>query len=85
MYGRLDRIRERTVAEEGSEGLVPLAERDWSALMEDAGVQWEVAHWGGRRTQLAELRRYLEELRGEAERRALEEHRRVLAEDRRTA
>ena len=81
----LDRIRERVLGAHSDGGAAPLAEVQWSALMEDAGVQREVAHWGGRRTQLAQLRRYLEELRGEAERRALEEHRRVLAEDRRTA
>jgi len=82
----LERIRERVVAEQGGRGgPLPLAEREWSELMEDALVECEVAHWGERRTQLAELRRYLEGLRGEAERRALAEHRRSVAEDRRRA
>jgi DNA-binding PadR family transcriptional regulator len=83
--GELDRIRERTVAQQGTDGPVPLAEREWSELMEGAVVQSEVDHWGGRRRQLVALRSYLEELRPEAERRALAEHRRSLAEDRRTA
>jgi DNA-binding PadR family transcriptional regulator len=81
----LDRIRERMVAEHRSEELVPLAERDWSELMEDAVVEGEVAHWGRRATQLAQLRSNLEDLRGEAERRALAEHWHSPAEDRRTA
>jgi DNA-binding PadR family transcriptional regulator len=82
----LDRIRERTVAELGSDGpAASLAEREWPALMEEAVLHGEVAHLGGRIAQLSELRRYLEGLRAEAERRALSEHRRSLAEDRRTA
>jgi DNA-binding PadR family transcriptional regulator len=83
--GELDRIRERMVSEQGTDGPLPLAEREWSELMDGAVVQSEAAHWGGRRRQLAALRSYLEELRGEAERRALAAHRRSLAEDRRTA
>jgi DNA-binding PadR family transcriptional regulator len=81
----LDRIRERMVTELGSGSPRALAEVQWSELMEDGVVHGEVAHWGGRVTQLAQLRGYLEELRGEAERRALSEHRRGLAEKRRTA
>jgi DNA-binding PadR family transcriptional regulator len=80
----LERIRERMVAEQGSGGPVPLAERDWSELMEDAVVRSEVTQSGNRVAQLEGLRGYLEGLRGEAERRALEEHRRAVAEDRRT-
>jgi DNA-binding PadR family transcriptional regulator len=81
----LDRIRERILGEQSSGSGRSLAEVDWSALIGDALVEWEVGHWDGRRTQLAQLRRYLEELRGEAERRALAEHRRSVAEDRQTA
>jgi DNA-binding PadR family transcriptional regulator len=81
----LDRIRDRMVAEQRSGVPVPIAEREWGALMEKAKVHGEVAHWDGRIAQLSELRGYLEGLRGEAERRALEEHRRGVAEDRRTA
>jgi len=83
--GELDRIRERMVSEQGADGPLALAERDWSELMDGAVVQSEVDHWGGRRRRLVALRSYLEELRPEAERRALAEHRRSLAEDRRTA
>ena len=81
----LERIRERIVAEQGSETLVPLAEREWSEFMEDAVLHLEAGHSDGRITQLSELRRHLEGLRGEAERRALAEHRRGVAEDRRRA
>jgi DNA-binding PadR family transcriptional regulator len=81
----LDRIRERMLAEQVSGGPAPLADREWPELMQEAVLHGEVAHWGGRITQLSELRRYLEGLRAEAERRALSEHRRSLAEDRRTA
>ncbi len=81
----LERIRERMVAEQGSGAPLPLAERDWSELMEDAVVRSEVTQSGNRVAQLEGLRGYLEELRGEAERRALAEHRRAaVAEDRRT-
>jgi DNA-binding PadR family transcriptional regulator len=80
----LERIRERMVAEQGNGTSVPLAERDWSELMEDAVVRSEVTQAGNRVAQLEGLRGYLEGLRGEAERRALEEHRRAVAEDRRT-
>jgi DNA-binding PadR family transcriptional regulator len=80
----LERIRERTVAEPRSGGPLPMAERDWSELMENAVVESEVALAGGRRTQLEGLREFLEELRPEAERRALAEHRSAAAEDRRT-
>jgi DNA-binding PadR family transcriptional regulator len=83
--GELDRIRERMVSELGADGPLPLAEREWSELMDGAVVQSEVDHWGGRRRRLVALRSYLEELRPEAERRALAAHRRSLAEDRRTA
>jgi DNA-binding PadR family transcriptional regulator len=80
----LERIRERMVAEQRSGGPVPLAEREWSELMEDAVVRSEVTQSGNRVAQLEGLRGYLEGLRGEAERRALEEHRYAVAEDRRT-
>jgi hypothetical protein len=61
-----------------------LAEAQWSELMDRGVVHGEAAFWGGRITQLARLRNYLEELRAEAERRALEQHRRGQAQDRRS-
>jgi DNA-binding PadR family transcriptional regulator len=80
---QLDRIRERMVAEQRSGALLPLAEQDWSTLMDGGVVHGEAAFWGGRIAQLGRLRVYLEELREEAERRALEEHRRAQADRRR--
>lgn len=80
----LDRIRERMVAEQRLAGGRGLAEEDWSKLMARGVVHGEAAFWGGRITQLAQLRSYLVELREEAERRALQEHRRALQEHRRT-
>jgi len=80
----LDRIREQTIAEQGSGSPRGLSDAEWSELMEDTVLQGEAAHWDGRVRQLAELRHYLEGLRGEAERRALAEHRRGVAGDRRT-
>jgi DNA-binding PadR family transcriptional regulator len=79
----LDGIRERTVAELGNARRGLLAEEEWSQLMDRGVVHGEAAFWGGRITQLAQLRSYLEELREEAERRALAEHRRGLEENRR--
>jgi DNA-binding PadR family transcriptional regulator len=76
----LERIRDRTVAEQGDGGPVPLAEREWSELMGNAVVHGEADNAGGRITQLQGLRGYLEELRDEAERRALADHRRAVAE-----
>jgi DNA-binding PadR family transcriptional regulator len=73
----LDRIRERMVTEQHHDSVRPVAEQDWSMLMDRGVVHGEAAFWGGRITQLAQLRSYLEELRGEAERRALDEHRRT--------
>jgi hypothetical protein len=81
----LDRLRERVVAEQRDVRGRPLATAQWSTLMDRGVVQGEAAFWGGRATQLAQLRSYLEELRGEAERRALAQHRRGLAERDRTA
>jgi DNA-binding PadR family transcriptional regulator len=78
----LDRIRERMVAQQDSPRGRSLADEGWSELMDRGVVHGEVAFWGGRITQLAQLRRYLEELREEAERRALQEHRRALQEAR---
>jgi hypothetical protein len=60
------------------------AEAQWSQLMDRGVVHGEAAFWGGRITQLSQLRSYLEELRGEAERRALQEHRRGQAQTRRS-
>jgi DNA-binding PadR family transcriptional regulator len=80
----LDRIGEEIVAERGSAGPRPLAEEEWSSLMDRGVEHGEAALWGGRIAQLARLRRYLDELRDEAERRALAEHRRGLAQNRRT-
>jgi DNA-binding PadR family transcriptional regulator len=79
----LDRIRKRMLAGQAGAALRPLAEQDWSPLMDRGVVHGEVAFWGGRITQLAALRNYLEELRGEAERRALAEHRQEDTERRR--
>jgi DNA-binding PadR family transcriptional regulator len=70
----LDRISEEMVAGQAGGGAAPLAEREWSELMDNAVIHGQVAHWGGRISQLTELRSYLEELSGEAERRAVEEH-----------
>lgn len=81
----LDRLRERVVAEQHDVRGRPLATEQWSTLMDRGVVQGEAAFWGGRATQLGQLRSYLEELRGEAERRALAQHRRGLAERDRTA
>ena len=80
----LDRIRERMVAEARQTNGRPLAEAQWSQLMDRGVVHGEAAFWGGRIRQLSQLRSYLEELRSEAERRALAEHRRGLSEGRRT-
>lgn len=79
----LDRIRERMVAEQRLAAGRTAAEAQWSQLMDRGVVHGEAAFWGGRITQLARLRNYLEELRAEAERRALEQHRRGQAQDRR--
>jgi DNA-binding PadR family transcriptional regulator len=79
----LDSIRERMVAERRRARRRALAEAQWSQLMDRGVVHGEAAFWGGRITQLAQLRSYLEELREEAERRALQEHRRGREEDRR--
>jgi DNA-binding PadR family transcriptional regulator len=79
----LDRVGERMIAEQGSAGPRPLAQDDWSELMDRGVVLSEADFWGGRITQLGHLRSYLEELREEAERRALAEHRRGLTEQRR--
>jgi len=79
----LDRIRERMVTEQELASGRPVEQEQWSKLMDRAVAHGEAAVWGGRITQLAQLRNYLEELRDEAERRALAEHRRGLAEDRR--
>ncbi len=80
----LDRIRERMVAElRLAAGRTP-AEEQWSQLMDRGVAHGEAAFWGGRITQLSQLRSYLEELRVEAERRALQDHRRGLAQGRRT-
>ncbi len=76
----LDRIRRRTLDEQHDATRRPLAEEAWSTLMDRGVVHGEAAFWGGRVTQLARLRAYLEQLREEAERRALAEHRQGLAE-----
>jgi DNA-binding PadR family transcriptional regulator len=81
----LDRIRERMVAELRLAAGRTAAEAQWSQLMDRGVVHGEAAFWGGRITQLSQLRSYLEELRGEAERRALEQHRRGQAHGRRSA
>jgi DNA-binding PadR family transcriptional regulator len=83
--GELDRIRERMVAEARLAAGRTAAEAQWSQLMDRGVAHGEAAFWGGRITQLSQLRSYLEELRGEAERRALEQHRRGHAHGRRTA
>ena len=80
----LDRIRERMVAEARLAAGRTAAEAQWSQLMDRGVVHGEAAFWGGRITQLSQLRSYLEELRGEAERRALQEHRRGQAQTRRS-
>jgi DNA-binding PadR family transcriptional regulator len=71
----LDRIRTRMLAEQQSLDQSPARELEWSRLMDRAVVHGEAGFWGGRITQLARLRSYLEELRPEAERRAREQHR----------
>ncbi len=76
----LDRIRLRALAEQRDAARKQLGEEEWSTLMDRGVVHGEAAFWGGRVTQLARLRAYLEQLRDEAERRALAEHRRGLAE-----
>ena len=76
----LDRIRQRALAEQRVAPRGPLAEEEWSTLMDRGVLHGEAAFWGGRVTQLARLRAYLEQLREEAERRALAEHRRSAAE-----
>jgi DNA-binding PadR family transcriptional regulator len=81
----LDRVGERMLAEQGGAGPPPLAEEEWSSLMDRGVVYSEADFWGGRITQLAHLRGYLEELRGEAERRALAQHWRDSSERRRSA
>jgi DNA-binding PadR family transcriptional regulator len=81
----LDRVGERMVAEQGSAGPRTLAEEQWASLMDRAVVYSEADYWGGRITQLAHMRTYLEELRGEAERRALAQHWQGPAESRRSA
>lgn len=73
---QLDRIREQMVAKQRSGALRPVAEQEWSTLMDRGVVHGEAAFWGGRINHLGRLRVYLEELRAEAERRALDEHRR---------
>jgi len=80
----LDRIRERMVAELRLAAGRTAAEEEWSQLMDRGVAHGEAAFWGGRITQLSQLRSYLEELRAEAERRALEEHRRGQAQGRRS-
>jgi DNA-binding PadR family transcriptional regulator len=80
----LDRIRGRMVAEQRLAAGRTAAEAQWSQLMDRGVAHGEAAFWGGRITQLSQLRSYLEELRGEAERRALQEHRRGIAQGRRT-
>jgi DNA-binding PadR family transcriptional regulator len=79
----LDRIRARMLAEQHSGAARPVAEDEWSRLMDRGVIHGEAAFWGGRIAQLARLRLYMEELRGEAERRALEQHRTETAEARR--
>ncbi len=76
------RVREGTAAEQRAAGR-SVEQMEWSELMDRGIVHGEAAFWGGRITQLAHLRSYLEELRGEAERRALQEHRRGLQDNRR--
>jgi DNA-binding PadR family transcriptional regulator len=78
----LDRIRERMGAEQRDAREQSVEQVEWSKLMHRGVVHREAAFWGGRITQLAQLRIYLEELREEAERRALEEHRRGLQKHR---
>jgi DNA-binding PadR family transcriptional regulator len=80
----LDGIRKRAVAEQQGAGRSPIADESWSKLMNRGVVHGEAAFWGGRITQLANLRSYLEELREEAERRALQQHRREMRTDRET-
>lgn len=81
----LDRIRERMVAEQRHAVRRPLAQEQWSELMDRGVVHGEAAVWGGRISQLAHLRGYLEQLREEAERRALSDHRLRRQHDRHTA
>lgn len=81
----LDRIRARMVAEQRHAVRRPLAQEEWSKLMDRGVVHGEAAVWGGRISQLAHLRSYLEQLREEAERRALCDLRLQRQHDRRTA
>jgi DNA-binding PadR family transcriptional regulator len=80
----LDRIRERIVTERRHGSATALAEEEWSKLMDRGVVHGEAAFWGGRITQLGQLRSYLEGLREEAQRRALQEHRLGIQRSRRT-
>ncbi|HEV3047056.1 MAG TPA: PadR family transcriptional regulator [Solirubrobacteraceae bacterium] len=73
---QLDSIRERMLAEQRAGALRPVAEQEWSTLMDRGVAHGEAAFWGGRIARMGRLRVYLEELRAEAERRALEQHRR---------
>ena len=76
----LDRVRKRMVGEQSEARSRPLEREPWSALMDRGVVHGEAAFWGGRATQLAQLRAYLEDLRAEAERRAINRHRRAHAQ-----
>jgi DNA-binding PadR family transcriptional regulator len=78
----LDRIRRRMLAQREAPDRAPLAEQEWPPLMDRGVVHGEVAFWGGRITQLAALRSYLEELREEAARRTLSGQAAGLAEQR---
>lgn len=78
----LDGLRARMLAEQRGTSAQALAEEEWSKLMARGVTGAEASFWGGRITQLAQLRSYLEELRGEAERRALHEHQRQQGLDR---
>lgn len=79
----LERIRERMVAEQRLAAGTATGGEEWARLMDRGVVHDEAAFWGGRITQLGQLRNYLEELREEAERRALAEHWRGRTEKRR--
>jgi DNA-binding PadR family transcriptional regulator len=81
----LDRIRKRMIAQRESAGPRTLGEEEWWMLMDEGVAHGEAALWGGRISQLAHLRTYLEQLRGEAERRALEQHRLSSRSGRRSA
>jgi DNA-binding PadR family transcriptional regulator len=69
----LDGVRERIVAEHHSADVTDPAEQ-WSTLMGRGVADAEAAFWGGRITQLARLRGYLQDLREEAERRSQQEY-----------